>query len=153
MAGPLVAQQAELPIEPGQRVRLEAPALFEGWRVGTVAYASKGCSGAIVRAYGRSCRPGRGHPARKDPHRSCLLVRETRGRSLLMRTCGGCVLAAALNPEWWTTLARYPQSPQGRSGPLARTFGRVARVWECPSGRGPRRSFLSVYGAVFRTGR
>jgi hypothetical protein len=36
MAAPLVAQQAELPIEPGQRVRVEAPTLFEGWRVGAV---------------------------------------------------------------------------------------------------------------------
>lgn len=37
MAAPLVAQQAKLPIEPGQRVRVEAPTLFEGWRVGQLA--------------------------------------------------------------------------------------------------------------------
>ncbi len=35
------------------------------------------------------------------------------------------MLAAALNPEWWTTLARYPRKPPGASGPTARTFGRL----------------------------
>jgi hypothetical protein len=35
-AGPMLAQEASLAVWPGQRVRVEAPALFVGWRVGEV---------------------------------------------------------------------------------------------------------------------